>query len=168
MKHFHLLDPIFFTSSGLATGGAFAPGQSLTKQIPDQFWIPRLPFRQLVSSCEFVKFVSLLIPLHSLRHLSILAKGSFLLYIATDFMSKNKRSPEGAEERQSLNRSCCESHLPPLRKSEIRNPKSEIPQRGTGVKVRKLSPWRSCSGFGFLSDFGFRISDLAPSHPPVP
>src|SRR5439155_4015541 len=48
----------------------------------------------------------------------------------------------------------------PVFARQIRNPKSEIPQRGTSLKVRKLSPLRSSSGFGFLSDFGFRVSDF--------
>src|SRR5437899_1930684 len=57
-----------------------------------------------------------------------------------------------------LARPCYESHL---RKSEVRKPKPEIPQGGTNVEIRKLSPLGFRSDFGFLSGFEFRISDFA-------
>src|SRR6266566_522844 len=47
----------------------------------------------------------------------------------------------------SLVKARSESHLPP--KSETRNPKVEI------QRIHRLRP---CSGFRFVSDFGFRVS----------
>jgi hypothetical protein len=50
-------------------------------------------------------------------------------------------------------------------KSEIRNPKSERSPK-TEIRIPNLRAVRPAllgfrySGFGFLSDFGFRISDL--------
>ena len=45
-------------------------------------------------------------------------------------------------------------------KSEIRNPRSEKSPKSE-IRIRRAG-WFRISGFGFLSDFGFRISDFPP------